>query len=347
MYIIFIHFAAIFESGRWRELNSFQRTPQSLSQYVKQMPGFCLNSRAKSTQRNYRYAFNTFCRWCKIKNLKETLPASDVCVASYLIHLTNTGKSTSSLNEAFYAISWAHRLAGVVNPCESDLVVTVKEGSLRSVGHSICKKEPITPNILNDLVVKYSSGYANLKDIRLVCMCLLAYAGFLRYSELANLKRNHIYLYDTYVKLFLETSKTDVYREGREVLISKTNNSTCPVNMLKRYLLMANIEPKSNDFIFRPLIFCKSNSTYKLRHGSLSYTTARELLLDALGSLGLDKKSFGLHSLRSGGATAVAASNVEDRLFKKHGRWKSDQAKDGYVKESLDKRLAVTKNLGI
>jgi hypothetical protein len=35
---------------------------------------------------------------------------------------------------------------------------------------------------------------------------------------------------------------------------------------------------------------------------------------------------FGLDCLRSGGATAVAAAGAEDRLFKKHGRWKTDRA---------------------
>ena len=74
-------------------------------------------------------------------NITKTLPASDTSVSAYLIHLTNIGKSSSSINEAFYAINWAHKLAGVVNPCDSDLVVTVKEGSLRSVGHSIVKLE--------------------------------------------------------------------------------------------------------------------------------------------------------------------------------------------------------------
>ena len=59
------------------------------------------------------------------------------------------------------------------------------------------------------------------------------------------------------------------------------------------------------------------------------------------------RKKFGLHSLRSGGASAAAAAGVEDRLFKKHGRWKSDTAKDGYVKESLKDRLSVTNNIGI
>ncbi len=94
------------------------------------------------------------------------------------------------------------------------------------------------------------------------------------------------------------------------------------------------------------MCFCKSVNSYKLRSGKLSYTTAREILLSALETLGLNKKYFGLHSLRSGGATAAAAAKVEDRLFKKHGRWRTDKAKDGYVKENISERLSVTQNIG-
>ena len=59
-----------------------------------------------------------------------------------------------------------------------------------------------------------------------------------------------------------------------------------------------------------------------------------ELFLNKLAELGFDPKQFGLHSLRSGGATAAANSGVPDRLFKRHGRWRSESAKDGYVKDS-------------
>ena len=44
---------------------------------------------------------------------------------------------------------------------------------------------------------------------------------------------------------------------------------------------------------------------------------------------------FGLHSLRSGGATDAAYSDIPDRLFKRHGRWRSESAKHGYDKDSL------------
>ena len=56
---------------------------------------------------------------------------------------------------------------------------------------------------------------------------------------------------------------------------------------------------------------------------------------------------FGMHSLRAGGATAAANAGVPDRLFKRHGRWRSESAKDCYVKDSVDSRLSVSKSLGI
>jgi integrase len=72
-------------------------------------------------------------------------------------------------------------------------------------------------------------------------MCLICYAGFLRFSELVNLKRSNIKFYSDHVNLNIEKSKTDIYREGKDVIISATNNYICPVAMLSRYLLLANI----------------------------------------------------------------------------------------------------------
>jgi hypothetical protein len=48
-----------------------------------------------------------------------------------------------------------------------------------------------------------------------------------------------------------------------------------------------------------------------------------------------DIKFYGLHCLRSGGATSTCNFGVPDRLFKRHGRWRSENVKDGYVKDSF------------
>ena len=71
-------------------------------------------------------------------------------------------------------------------------------------------------------------------------------------------------------------------------------------------------------------------------------------MLGKLGGLGHNTQDFGLHSFRAGGATAaVNTPNLPDRLFKHHGRWKSKSAKDGYIKDSEEQRLLVSKKIGL
>ena len=80
---------------------------------------------------------------------------------------------------------------------------------------------------------------------------------------------------------------------------------------------------------------------------ALSYVRLRELFVEAFAPIVPDISKYGLHSLRSGGATAAANNGVPDRLFKRHGRWKSEKAQDGYVKDELNARLSVSKSLGL
>ena len=79
--------------------------------------------------------------------------------------------------------------------------------------------------------------------------------------------------------------------------------------------------------------------------GRLSYTRMWELFLAKWRKLGLDASQFGLHSLRAGCATAEANAGVPDWLFKRHGRWWSELAKDGYIKDSWEAMLSVTESL--
>ena len=74
---------------------------------------------------------------------------------------------------------------------------------------------------------------------------------------------------------------------------------------------------------------------------ALSYTTVRSHVLDLLANIDLDPKKFGLHSLRSGGASAAANLGVNDRLFKKHGRSKSGKVKDSYFHKIIQSKLSL------
>ena len=109
---------------------------------------------------------------------------------------------------------------------------------------------------------------------------------------------------------------------------------------------MAMIRIDSELFLFRQ-ITKSGKGEYQRDGGAVSYTTMREQFKKEVKELGYPADVFGLHSLRAGSASAAANAGVSDRLFKRHGRWRSDNAKDGYIEDSMDKRLSVTRLLGI
>ena len=109
---------------------------------------------------------------------------------------------------------------------------------------------------------------------------------------------------------------------------------------------MANIADTCDKCLFRAIVNTKNGQ--KLRESvAVSYTRMRELVLEKLSAIDLDPKRFGLHSLCSGGTSAAANAGVPDIMFKRHGRWHNENAKDGYVKDSLKERLQVSQNLGL
>ena len=305
-------------------------------------------SRAPSTVAKYRKAFNDWKTWCGANSVCE-LPAQKGCVARYYMSLYNNDAPYSRIESAHFGIRWYHDCSPIVdvNPCNSKFLQLLLAGLKRLMAHPRCKKEPITPDILRTIVGKFGDS-DSLKDARFCSMVLLAYAGFFRYSELSDLRVCDVSVFPSHARCFIQSSKTDQYREGAWVLVAATGNVTCPVSMLKKYMDLAGIVPgSSEEFLFRPVVYMKSSSKYALRGGKLSYSTCRDLFKKAISSIGLDASLFGLHSLRAGGASAAAALGVPDRLFKKHGRWVSDSAKDGYVKETLFNQLSVSLNLGI
>ena len=78
-----------------------------------------------------------------------------------------------------------------------------------------------------------------------------------------------------------------------------------------------------------------------------SYSTVRDLFLKAFTDIALRALDYGLHSLRAGGACASANAGTNDRLIKKQGRWVTNKAMYGYVKDDMKALLSVSLNLGL
>ena len=276
----------------------------------------------------------------------DTLPIKSVHLAFFITAVIQQNGSYGKIEQAFHGINWLHNILGLPNPCASKMVLAVKETAKRILKRPTVKKCPIRPQHLQCIVMKYGETNS-LLDIRICTIALVSYAGFLRYDEVSSIKSCNLSFERTHFKIFIESSKTDQAGEGDTVFIARTGLTTCPYRMMRKYLHVAKISTSDENFIFRPVVKTKAGHRFKNVNKPISYTTARDTVMDAIQSIGLNRKLFGLHSFRRGGATESAKRGCPDRLFKKHGRWKSDNAKDGYVSEDVETRLSVSRNLGI
>ena len=79
---------------------------------------------------------------------------------------------------------------------------------------------------------------ASLYNIRSVLICLLAFAAFLRFDELAKLVRSDVKIENDMLKLFIQSSKTDQYRDGAWIVVASSRKATCPFAMMNHYIYL-------------------------------------------------------------------------------------------------------------
>ena len=327
---------AVFKKGVWKQLDDIE--DPELQRLAQSLPQTVLMSRAGSTSKKYLYAFLRWKLWAEKRVGVSIYPVQEMQFALYLQHLAETTVSKAAVDEAVNAVSWAHQLAGLASVAQAPFVHTILAGLHSQLAKPKHKKEPITTEILSAIV---HAAKDTLTDVRLAAIALVAYSAFLRCDEIINICCCDIVFKPDVMVVNLPKSKTDQFRDAASVLVARTNSHTCPVAMMERYFAMASLDHTSVDYTFRGIVSTKSGE--RLR--KLSYTRVRELVLSKLSSLGFDASQFGMHSFRARGSTAAVNAGVPDRLFKRHGRWRSEAAKDGYVKDSLTSQLRVSQSL--
>ena len=346
---IYILIVDVFKTEVWSQFSDVQHP--DLVALAADIPDIVVRCRQDGTVKGYAAGFARGKRWANSYAEIKTLPAEPKYIAIYLSSIFQSSKTHAPVTNAFYSISWAHKVACVADPTSHDIVKRIKESALRVLGTGSNSKSPVSSDVIVLLCKKFSHDSANLKDLRISSICMLAFSGFLRYDEFSKILYSDVKIFDTHLTIFLEKSKTDIYRDGVKVFISRTNSVSCPVSILTRYMIQANFDDEKDleSFLFRGLTYHRKYKKYTLRkqNKGLSYTCAREVALAAFAAVGLNVREVGTHSLRKGGATAASCHQVNDRLIKKHGRWISDKSKDLYISESLEEKLKVSQNLGI
>ena len=150
------------------------------------MAGYLLQSRADSTVKKYKFAFDQFVIFSVSNDLiaKQAIP---IVVSMYITSLLDQGKSDNVVVAAVYGIKWAHNINGLSDPTDNALVKKLMEAAKKIGSTPKQKKDVISIEMLQTLC----SAYENCDDViqlRDLCMITLAYAGLLRFNELSNLR---------------------------------------------------------------------------------------------------------------------------------------------------------------
>ena len=179
---------------------------------AKHLPSIAEASKGSSTIKSYSYAFKRFRVWWEGYDLLA-LPASVTTIAIYLSFLIQKEVSKAVFTNAFYAIKCEHDLNLYNSIFSEPFLKLIFEGGIRILSKKVNKKQPINAEMLKSVIKKYGSSN-NLQHLRICCLMLLGYSGFLRFNELANIKASNLHVSRSHLEIFIESSKTDIYRQG-------------------------------------------------------------------------------------------------------------------------------------
>lgn len=186
-----------------------EELPKVLADKVDLLPDVLRRSRAENTCQKYENAFIRWKNWGLSNGLGsgDILPAKALPVAIYLTSLIQTANTPSPIITTFYALKWYHGIYDLKSLTDSKTVINVLEAAKRILAKPTNKKLPMT-------MYKRLFEFGNIKNQRIICASLLAFAGFMRSSELLNVRLSDLIFEEKYMAIFVEGSKTDKYRDG-------------------------------------------------------------------------------------------------------------------------------------
>ena len=307
--------------GSWLSLDQFH--DPELKQLSRLLPAVLLRDKAPGTIRTYINSYRAWKRWASHHRICPIL-ADCTALALYIVALIQKDLSVSCINSAIYGIDWVHLKNGHAKPSEDSVIKQVVEAAKRMLAKLKSRKTPLAASTVRNIVQRLEGG--PLGSLQLAALICLGFYGFLRWDDLSRTTPEDLMFAPTHLTIYLSKRKNDQFHEGSQVLISRSDEAPCPVGVVQKFLELAKHDPRT--ILWRHIQHTKSGQ--KLRKEPMSYSRANQLLKKELEKEGLDPKCYGLHSLRSGGATTAASMGIPDRLLQRQGGWRSNRSVAGW-----------------
>lgn len=270
--------------------------------------------------------------------------ALNVCrYAAYLAGVKNL--KATSIPKYLNIIRVLHKEHGLPNPLEENWFLDmVIKGIKRTHGTQICRKLPITPDLL--LQMKQAIDVDAPKYAAFWAACCVLFFGLLRKSNVLppakfdptkHLSRSHVWSHHWGLHLEIPWTKTIQFKERKlqVPLPAAPTNPLCPtaavINLFQKTPAATPSDP----------VICY------MKEGvitPLTYNQFLTMLKDTLSRIGVNPTEYAGHSFRRGGATWALTNGLPGELIQILGDWKSDAYKQYfdiplYIKAQQSKRL--------
>jgi hypothetical protein len=328
-----------------------------------ELAGLLEGTRSDDTWITYGPTWKRFKKWCaERKPPRCPLPAEPSTVALYFMWLGQTANTYSVIKGASGAIFTYHQLGLTgTTPTQDAFVNLVRTALQRKIGIMLVnQKEPLEWETVRDIALRVRKGMCTLPNRPAqygACIMVVTFCGFFRFKDIKNIRASDVHFYEDRVEIFLASRKNDKCRQGNVIYLVRGETEACPVRMLE-WLMSQNLDLYKGDKV--PLFQMYDGwkvrkdpkclfSTFK--NVEISYDQFQKLVFNLLieytgrtwASL---TKEFGTGSFRSGGASMVAATNIKELTFQRHGGWRTAEMRNRYTKETMETKLSVTRVMG-
>ena len=314
--------------------------PDSASPEMREAVSWLVGETNQGTSKAYDVYKRQFVEWCANKGYVSFPAAPEVVVLFMKECIELRGLAASTVSKSIpAAIADDYRFSGLPSPTLSPLVKAAKQIAVRK-GKAPKPKKPLQPVQLRKVLASLVKPGASFLELRDAFVFVLLYLGMLRASNVSWLRREDVWVEkdeetkEEVLFIFVSKMKNDQERKGNTVVLAAAGAAEfCPVSLFRRYCAARRASADA-------LIHQNNNDQ------GLSSNTVNSIFKKRLQAAYPDEdiSEFASHSGRKGGATAAAAAEVQERLLRRHGGWKSD-AVYVYIYEAMPNRLAVSRGI--
>ena len=279
-----------------------------------------------ATLAKYRSALGGFVAWCSGAR-RRALPCDGETFATYVVHLSESGRSMSTINVHVAAIRFAADRMGFDDPSDEARPRRVlKEARNRSAkANSVIKRRALRYSELCAMVHAIANRKRSLVNDRDKALLTLGWFGGFRRSELCALDIGDLeHTGWAEMGVHVRRSKTDQLGAGKVVGVTLwPDGDVCALRAVQRWVGGAGLESGP---LF-PTLRHRTLSDRRLSE-SMAHRIVRKWAVRAdLAGI----KRLGAHSLRRGFATECEFAQVPMLQVSKHLRHSSTRVTEGYV----------------